>query len=39
LWNGKSLFFGGVHGVHFDPLKGHLEGVGDPRRGRVSLGA
>jgi len=39
LWNDKNLFFGGVHGVHFDPHTGHLQGVGDPRRGGVSRGA
>ena len=33
LWDDVNLFFGGVHGVMFDPKKGTLEGAGDPRRG------
>ena len=39
MWPEKNLFFGGVHAVHFDPAKGHLEGAGDPRRGGVTIGA
>ncbi|MBL6932109.1 MAG: gamma-glutamyltransferase [Rhodospirillales bacterium] len=36
-WSGQNLFFGGVHAVRFDPANGELEGVGDPRRGGVTL--
>ena len=36
VWSGRNMFFGGVHAVHFDPAKGHMEGAGDPRRAGVS---
>ncbi|MDH3335165.1 MAG: gamma-glutamyltransferase [Rhodospirillaceae bacterium] len=37
VWEGVNLFFGGVHGVMFDPKKKSLEGAGDPRRGGVCI--
>jgi gamma-glutamyltranspeptidase / glutathione hydrolase len=36
-WSERNMFFGGVHAAHFDPVKGHLEGAGDLRRGGVCL--
>jgi gamma-glutamyltranspeptidase / glutathione hydrolase len=36
-WSGQNLFFGGVHAVRFDPSSGHIEGVGDSRRGGVAV--
>jgi gamma-glutamyltranspeptidase / glutathione hydrolase len=32
-WQGRNLFFGGVHAVARDPETGALAGGGDPRRG------
>ena len=32
-----SKSFGGVHAVRFDPSSGHIEGVGDSRRGGVAV--
>ncbi|MDH5771895.1 MAG: gamma-glutamyltransferase [Rhodospirillaceae bacterium] len=37
VWDGVNLFFGGVHGVMFDPKRKYLEGAGDPRRGGVHI--
>lgn len=34
----RNLFFGGAHSVGYDPM-GSFIGVGDPRRGGVSVGA
>lgn len=36
-WGERNMFFGGVHAARFDPVKGHLEGAGDLRRGGVCL--
>lgn len=36
-WGERNMFFGGVHAARFDPVRGHLEGAGDPRRGGVTL--
>ncbi len=33
LWDDLNLFFGGVHGVVFDPKNKTLTAAGDPRRG------
>lgn len=35
LWDGRNLFFGGVHAVARDRRSGLLSGAGDPRRGGV----
>ncbi|MEM0989966.1 MAG: gamma-glutamyltransferase [Pseudomonadota bacterium] len=35
-WSEQSMFFGGAHGVHFDPGRG-FQAAGDPRRSGVSL--
>lgn len=32
VWDGKSMFFGGVHGVRADFKAGRFDGFGDPRR-------
>jgi len=37
FWDELNLFFGGVHAVKADTRKGNFEGVGDPRRGGVTL--
>ena len=37
VWSEKNLFFGGVHGVAYDTQMKSFDGVGDPRRGGVSL--
>lgn len=34
-WDDINFFFGGVHGVRFDPRTGAFDGAGDPRRGGV----
>ncbi len=39
LWEGKNLFFGGVHTVAFDTNTKHFSAMGDPRRGGVFLNA
>lgn len=39
IWSDRNMFFGGVHAVHIDAAKGHLEGAGDPRRAGVTLRA
>ncbi|MCW9045753.1 MAG: gamma-glutamyltransferase [Alphaproteobacteria bacterium] len=39
LWGDKNLFFGGVHSVAFDTNSKRFSGIGDPRRGGVSLSA
>ena len=36
VWSGRNMFFGGVHAVHYDPAKSHMEGAGDSRRAGVS---
>ena len=36
-WDQQSLFFGGVHGVEFNVRTKHFAGVGDPRRGGVTI--
>lgn len=33
IWDSLNLFFGGAHTVSFNPSNGHLDGIGDPRRG------
>lgn len=37
LWGEQNLFFGGVHAVEYNMVKGKLSGAGDPRRGGVAL--
>ena len=36
-WDELNLFFGGVHAVRSDVRRGGVDGVGDPRRGGVSI--
>jgi len=36
-WKDRNMFFGGVHTVSFEPRKGRMEGVGDPRRGGITV--
>ena len=36
-WGERNMFFGGVHAAHFEPARGHMQGVGDPRRGGVTF--
>ncbi|MBT4932216.1 MAG: gamma-glutamyltransferase [Rhodospirillaceae bacterium] len=38
-WGERNMFFGGVHAAHYEPVAGHLEGAGDPRRGGICLRA
>ena len=38
-WQERNMFFGGVHGVEFDPARQRFSGVGDARRGGVVIGA
>jgi gamma-glutamyltranspeptidase/glutathione hydrolase len=33
IWPDQNFFFGGVHGVAFDPNSGTFSAAGDPRRG------
>jgi gamma-glutamyltranspeptidase/glutathione hydrolase len=35
LWDGFSMFYGGVHAVSLDRDSGNFDGAGDPRRGGV----
>ena len=37
LWDRQNLFFGGVHAVRVDAASDEVSGVGDPRRGGVSV--
>ena len=37
LWDDRNLFFGGVHGVSFDPRTDAFEAEGDPRRGGAAI--
>ncbi|MCK5546882.1 MAG: gamma-glutamyltransferase [Rhodospirillaceae bacterium] len=37
LWDDLNLFFGGVHGVMFDPKNKTLTAAGDPRRGGADI--
>lgn len=39
LWDGFSMFYGGVHAVALDPKTGEFSGAGDPRRGGVYIEA
>jgi gamma-glutamyltranspeptidase/glutathione hydrolase len=32
-WGARNMYFGGVHGVHWNPRTRHLAAGGDPRRG------
>ena len=36
-WQGRNLFFGGVHAAAVDRPHRHFEGTGDPRRGGVAV--
>lgn len=36
-WNDINLFFGGVHAVSYNSQTNHFDGVGDPRRGGISI--
>ncbi|MCK4938746.1 MAG: gamma-glutamyltransferase [Rhodospirillaceae bacterium] len=37
MWDDLNLFFGGVHGVMFDPKNKTLTAAGDPRRGGADI--
>lgn len=37
MWDNLNLFFGGVHGVMFDPKNSTLIAAGDPRRGGANI--
>jgi gamma-glutamyltranspeptidase/glutathione hydrolase len=32
-WSGRNMYFGGVHGVYWNPAQGAFSAGGDPRRG------